>query len=275
MTPAQHQLGMGLADGAGEHSGGIGARLAPVQFTEAGSPISRMKVATDLPENQQDAEEPHARGRKSFVQRSRAGSYESDGDLRGKLPDDILDTYECHQWKHAAAILSTDFPEEREDIVSVLREVRLLKSYIVTPGGGKTDYAKAIDEGFRARGWKPKRFDTSIVVDESELASPTHEVDCFKNRIALELEWSNKDPFYDRDLNNFRLLFDLRVISVGVIITKSDELAGLMHDLGIWEKYGTTTTWMSKLLPRVQGGGGGGCPLLVFGIRKNAYVENQ
>jgi hypothetical protein len=36
--------------------------------------------------------------------------------------------------------------------------------------------------------------------------------------VALEVEWNNKDPFYDRDLNNFRLLFDLQVIDVGVIM---------------------------------------------------------
>ena len=211
---------------------------------------------------------------RSFVQRSRSGSYESDEDLRGRLPDDILVSYECHQWKHAAAILATDFPNELNDIVAVLREVKLLKSVITAAGGGKTLYAQAIDKAFQERGWTPKRFDTAIVVDDNSVASPTHEVDCFKNRIALELEWSNKDPFYDRDLNNFRLLFDLRVISVGVIITKSDELAGLMSDLGVWDKYGTTTTWMSKLLPRVRGGGGGGCPLLVFGIRIAQYTED-
>jgi len=87
--------------------------------------------------------------------------------------------------------------------------------------------------------------------------------------LVLELEWSNKDPFYDRDLNNFRLLFDLRVISVGIILTKSNELSPLFKELGIYSKYGASTTWMSKLLPRVLGGGGGGCPLLVFGIRRN------
>lgn len=110
------------------------------------------------------------------------------------------------------------------------------------------------------------------MVDGNAVESPTHEVDCFKNRIGLELEWSNKDPFHDRDLNNFRLLFDLRVISVGVIITKSDELAPLLHDLGKWDEYGTSTTWMSKLLPRVRGGGG--CPLVVFGIRRSRYQED-
>lgn len=111
------------------------------------------------------------------------------------------------------------------------------------------------------------------MVDQVERVSPTHLVDCYRNRIALELEWNNKDPFHDRDLNNFRLLFDLRVISVGVIVTKSNELITLFNELGLGEKYGASTTWMSKLLPRVHGGGGGGCPLLVFGIRRSAYLR--
>jgi hypothetical protein len=212
--------------------------------------------------------------RRSFIARSRTASYDSDPDLAGRLPDDVLRTYECHQWKHAGAILATDFPDELNDIIAVLRGLKLHKRYITEKGGAKSLLAKAVDGAFAARGWAAKRFDTAIVVDDNEMTSPTHEVDCFKNRIALELEWSNKDPFYDRDLNNFRLLFDLRVISVGVIITKSDELAAVISDLGKWKKYGTTTTWMSKLLPRVRGGGGGGCPLLVFGIRKTIYTED-
>jgi hypothetical protein len=231
------------------------------------------KRASTNGENEQSLDEASAVERANFIGRSRTGDYSSDADLRGRIPDDILDTYECHQWKHAGAILSTDFSAELGDIVHVLRTVKLKKSFMTDPGGGKSPYAKAIDKSFRERGWAPKRWSTSIVVDDAKMASPTHEVDCFKNRIGLELEWSNKDPFYDRDLNNFRLLFDLRVISVGVIVTKSDELAGLLSDLGVWGKYGTTTTWMSKLLPRIRGGGGGGCPLLVFGIRKTVYRE--
>ena len=39
--------------------------------------------------------------------------------------------------------------------------------------------------------------------------------------------------------------------------------------------YGASTTHMSKLLPRIEGGGGGGCPLLVFGISKKLYVEDD
>jgi hypothetical protein len=92
--------------------------------------------------------------------------------------------------------------------------------------------------------------------------------------VALEIEWNNNDPFYDRDLNNFRLLFDLRAISMGVIITRCDELQEIVAGLGRGSAFGNSTTHMGKLLPRVRGGGGAGCPLLVFGISKQLYVED-
>lgn len=104
--------------------------------------------------------------------------------------------------------------------------------------------------------------------------TPTHKVDCYKNRVALEVEWNNKDPFFDRDLNNFRLLFDLRAISVGVIITRCDHLQTIFNGLGRGSSYGASTTHMSKLLPRIEGGSGGGCPLLVFGISSSVYDES-
>lgn len=31
---------------------------------------------------------------------------------------------------------------------------------------------------------------------------------------------------------------------------------------------------MSKLLPRLEGGGGGGCPVVVFGIRRAAFEDD-
>ena len=101
-----------------------------------------------------------------------------------------------------------------------------------------------------------------------EWDSPTHKVDCFKGLVGLEIEWNNKDPFFDRDLNNFRLLFDLRVIDVGVIVTRATHLQEIFRNLGkkVSDKYGSSTTHMDKLVPRLEGGGGGGCPILVFGI---------
>lgn len=189
------------------------------------------------------------------------------------LPASIREKYEVHEWKHACAILKEDFPSEWEDIIDVLSEFRLNKNWIAKEGGNKSELSGFIDKRFYSRGWVEKGFATKVVVDEATIDSPTHKVDCFKNRVALEIEWNNKDPFFDRDLNNFRLLFDLRAISVGVIITRCDELQEIFKELGRGSSYGASTTHMSKLLPRIQGGGGAGCPILVFGITKSLYVE--
>lgn len=190
------------------------------------------------------------------------------------LPQQIRDNYEVHEWKHACAILKNDFPSEWQDIVDVLSQFRLLKSWLVKGGGNKSQISRAIDEFLFERGWKEKEFETSVKVDDHVMDSPTHNVDCYRNRVALEIEWNNKDPFYDRDLNNFRLLFDLRAISVGVIITRCDDLQKIFVELGRGLSYGASTTHMSKLLPRIEGGSGAGCPILVFGIKKTLYVED-
>ncbi|MGD9824830.1 BglII/BstYI family type II restriction endonuclease [Desulfobacter sp.] len=191
------------------------------------------------------------------------------------LPQFIRDNYEVHEWKHACAILKEDFPNEWEDILSVLSDFRLHKSWITNPGGRKSKVSEFIDKYLYDRGWVEKEFQTQVVVDQNTMDTPTHKVDCFRNRVALEIEWNNKDSFYDRDLNNFRLLFDLRAISVGVIITRCDNLQEIFNELGRGASYGASTTHMSKLLPRIEGGSGAGCPLLVFGISKSLYVENE
>lgn len=186
----------------------------------------------------------------------------------------IRKNYEIHEWRHAYAILRQDFTSEYNDLCDVLTRFRLCKSYISVGGGRKSKVSEWIDSELIKKGWTEKNFETSITVDKNIMNSPTHAIDCFKNRIALEIEWNNKDPFFDRDLNNFRLLFDLRAISVGIILTRCDELQEIFDSLGRGKSYGSSTTHMSKLIPRIQGGGGAGCPLLVFGIRSSLYVED-
>lgn len=191
------------------------------------------------------------------------------------LPTFIRRNYEVHEWKHACAILAQDFPNEWGDIISLLRTFRLKKSWITNPGGRKSNVSGFIDQYLYNRGWVEKEFETQVVVDQHSMDTPTHKIDCFRNRVALEIEWNNKDPFYDRDLNNFRLLFNLRAISVGVIITRCDELQEIFNNLGRGQSYGASTTHMSKLLPRIEGGGGAGCPILVFGISQSLYEEDD
>ena len=190
------------------------------------------------------------------------------------LPHFILANYEVHEWKHACAILKQDFPAEWQDLCDLLARFRLKKSWIAIGGGRKSKVSEDIDTFLYGRGWVEKHFDTQIMVDGSASQSPTHKIDCFKNRVAVEIEWNNKDPFFDRDLNNFRLLFDLRAVSVGVIITRSDALQDIFDELGRGSSYGASTTHMGKLLPRINGGSGGGCPILVLGITKQLYEQD-
>lgn len=191
-----------------------------------------------------------------------------------RFPPFITENYEIYEWRHASAVLENDFHQEWQDLLQVLTNFRLYRSDINIGGGSKSNVAASIDRAFNELGWYEKSFDTSVRIDQHEYESPTHKIDCYKNRVALEIEWNNKDPFFDRDLNNFRLLFDLRAISVGIIITRTDELQTIFNLLGRGSSYGNSTTHMSKLLPRLQGGSGGGCPVLVFGITHNLYIED-
>ena len=190
------------------------------------------------------------------------------------IPDDLKILYTCREWRNATGVLQTACPAEWNEIVAILRDFRLLRSEVSAAGGGRSPISKGLDSKFYALGWEEKQFKTAIKIDGAEYASPTHKVDCFKGGVALELEWNNKDPFFDRDLNNFRLLFDLRAIDVGVIITRSSDLQQIFNAIGKGASYGASTTHDSKLWPKIEGGGGGGCPILVFAINPALYIDD-
>jgi hypothetical protein len=190
------------------------------------------------------------------------------------VPEELRKLYLVREWRNAAGVLSTACPEEWKQIIQVLSAFRLLQSEIMAAGRNRSPISRQIDGAFYGLGWKEKKFTTAIKIDDVEHESPTHKIDCFKGRVALEFEWNNKDPFYDRDLNNFRLLFDLRAIDVGVIVTRSTELQQIFNKLGKGPSYGRSTTHHEKLWPRWDGGGGGGCPVLTFAITPNLYVED-
>jgi hypothetical protein len=148
------------------------------------------------------------------------------------LPADVRETYQIEERHHACSILKTDFQDQWKDLIEVLREFKLKRSELQRPGGNKSPIAKGLDGLFFHRGWVEKSFDIKVTADGAETLAPTHRVDYYKDRIAVETEWNNKDPFFDRDLTTFRLLFDLNVLSVGVIITRADELQELFLEVG-------------------------------------------
>ena len=177
---------------------------------------------------------------------------------------------------HAMAILKIDFPEVAEVIEDVLLGSTIPIEEIIRSGGGETKGTQRLRNALRAREWNKHNFIVERTIDGVPREAQSHEVDHVRTlaagTIALEIEWNNKDPFFDRDLNNFRLLFDLRAIDVGVIITRATELHGLFDELG--KTYVTSTTHHEKLWPRIEGGGGGGCPVLTFAITRKVYVDD-
>ena len=189
---------------------------------------------------------------------------------------EIARKFEIYDWRNAAAILKAVHSSEFEDLRDVLESFSLRHSEFAVGGGNKSLMAKHIDSALYARGWIEKAFDTKIVVDETEYPSPTHKVDCFKGKVALEVEWNNKDPFFDRDLNNFRLLYDLRIADLGIVVTRTTALQSVLVGAGRpGTTYGKATTHTEKLYPKIVGGGAGGCPILVFGIKPEAYVDDR
>ncbi len=200
------------------------------------------------------------------------------------IPEDIREKYEIIEWKNAIAVLKYDHPEEWKDLMFVLSNFRLPRKDILTPGGNKSPIARNINGMFAKRGWHETAFDIRVLVnikpkkgsgEFKEYKIPTHHVDYYKNRVAIETEWNNKDPFFDRDLNNFRILHEYGLIDVGIIITRSWELEELLRRLGKGASYGMSTTHMNKLKPRIFSNSSGGCPVLAFGITSKLYIENN
>ncbi|MEZ5196704.1 MAG: BglII/BstYI family type II restriction endonuclease [Bacteroidales bacterium] len=135
----------------------------------------------------------------------------------------------------------------------------------------------------RPLGWQDKNLEAELNVFEikgksgrelkSSIHHGSHKVDYIKGRIAFDLEWNSKDQTFDRDLYAFRAFFEYDAISLGILVTRSNELDPLFKELGIKPKYGTSTTHMGKLIPRLIAGRNGGCPVIVFGITTKLLVD--
>jgi hypothetical protein len=191
------------------------------------------------------------------------------------VPNAIQRKFEIAEKHHAAAILHEDFPDEWNDLMAMLTGFKLRRSQIMEPGGRKSPISKAINGFFYGRQWAEHNFQIEVRADGATTLAPTHHVDYFRNRVAIETEWNNKDPFFDRDLTTFRLLFDLNVLSVGIIITRASELQDIFDELGRGGSFGPSTTHMGKLIPKLNNRASGGCPVLAFGIKKQSYSPQE
>jgi hypothetical protein len=121
-----------------------------------------------------------------------------------------------------------------------------------------------------------------------------HKIDYVKDKVAFDLEWNSKDQTFDRDLYAMNAFFLAGAIDAGILVTRSKSMDEVFRSVGpaltktgkvekqkdgtdkpTIKKYGASTTWMGKLLYRLNAGRNGGCPILAIGITPAAVKDWQ
>ena len=129
----------------------------------------------------------------------------------------------------AQAILGVDFADAVDELETALAATTIPISEIIDGGGGEAKGRQRLRRALASAGWPKFKFTIEKLINGVARESVSHEIDhvrSFDNgtRIALEIEWNNKDPFYDRDLENFKRLHADGAISVGIIVTRGRTL---------------------------------------------------
>lgn len=218
------------------------------------------------------------------------------------VPGDITEKYEVHSYRNAAIVLAQTHRELFSELVEMLRSFSITTDDIRRPGGNESVIVKKVSEKLRQSSWHETSIsgDLSVRLSWREPSSshknPTsvpkesvyvrkgamggHKIDYVKGRVAFDMEWNSKDQTYDRDLYAFRAFHEAGAIDVGVILTRGVGLDNsFFRSLGkalnkngtnskteTLAKFGASTTWMGKLLYRLEAGRNGGCPVLAVGI---------
>ena len=205
------------------------------------------------------------------------------------IDSDILSKFEFFDYGHALEILHESFPGEWKEIQESLRQLKLTVEDISQAGGNESPVPKKFDDVLYPYGWREIRISGDLIVkkyprktvqrrgrfadepfeiDTIKGYIDGHNIDFLKNKVAFDLEWNSKDQTFDRDLLAMRTYFDCGLIDVGVIVTRAEDFNEIFKETGIMAKYGASTTWMGKLLYRLDSRRNGGCPILAVGIRK-------
>ncbi len=212
------------------------------------------------------------------------------------VPDDVLAKYEVYSYRNAALILSEAHPQEWNDLIEALRGFKLTREIIAASGGNESEVPKLVSKLLRPRGWYETTIQADLLVkllwrenvvnakgrtvrkpQSRELTKAKfldgHKVDYVKGRVAFDLEWNSKDQTFDRDLYAMSAFSQCGVIDAGVLLTRSEALNSVFREMNILSKYGASTTWMGKLLYRLNAGRNGSCPILAIGIRPECIEE--
>lgn len=223
--------------------------------------------------------------------------------LEDYIAADLLNKFEFYNYNHALEIITQAFPEEWAEIVECLRALTITTADLQQEGGNETSIPKKFDDVLYPKGWREIKIKGDLHIklyprqagqrrgrfndgpgdpfEEHNIDGyiDGHNIDFVKNRIAFDLEWNSKDQTFDRDLLAMRTYYDCDIISAGIIITRSEDLNDVFrtvldrHGVPILRKYGASTTWIGKLLPRLNSRRNGGCPVLAIGIKRSCISD--
>ena len=205
--------------------------------------------------------------------------------------ENIRKKFEIYSYRNAAIILSNSFPLEFSSVVGALEKFQITTKMIRLPGGGKGLIPKYVETLFPEPYWIETRItaDLHVRLEQAKIRGSVykeyvrtgfldgHRIDFVSNKVALDLEWNSKDQTFDRDLYAFSTFYNAGAIDVGIILTRGESLDnkflgtlgkvlendGTEGEGNVAEKFGASTTSMTKLLPRLNAGRNGGCPILV------------
>ena len=144
------------------------------------------------------------------------------------LTDLINLGFDVETKNHALAILTQDFPLPLKELCEELSKIRIPVVELIQGGGGEARSTQRLRRALTKRSWRKSHIVIDKNVDGETKTTTSHEIDHVRRAadgaIALEIEWNNKDPFFDRDLENFQRLHAEGAISVGVIVTRGKSL---------------------------------------------------
>ena len=156
------------------------------------------------------------------------------------LPKQIFESlvargFQVEFYSHSTAILLVDFPEAVAELEGALLEVTIPIEEIIAGGGGEAKGTQRLRRALDAMQWVKTEFTIKKTINGKERESISHEIDHVRQfsagTSALEIEWNNKDPFFDRDLENFKRLHADGAISVGIVVTRGRSLHTNMRSL--------------------------------------------
>jgi hypothetical protein len=121
--------------------------------------------------------------------------------------------YEIYFTRYSDSILQGHFNDIILELNSILNLFYISKQQIISPGGGLSTITQNLGNYLRDKNWIKENIESEHHVHGKIMSSESHEVDHYRSHkngnIGLEIEWNNKDPFFDRDLENFRKLHQI------------------------------------------------------------------